>query len=335
MNSSGRGDPQSSGVASTRGRDWILGNTLPAAELPRHWSTSVSGRREGDTALEQSLDEAMARHAQAAAELEPRPSTPAEALSSGTLALSAPAQPGCSALVAPTRLSWKGMEVSDEFRRYAERVARGEELLPYRGQVLAQHSDAFPWGLGGRREPGRRGPRASRNPVWLLALGALLGAALVSGVRAAVVAGSDPHGPELTRAVSALEAERSSPPAPAQHLDPRSASGSVSHLLGHARLASTQPLPSAATSAAAAPAPRSATKRTSTPRQRSSTAARRSPARLNAPSTTGEAGHEASGGIGAALSPPPGALPFREEAAIFERAPANAPTALLLELPPF
>jgi hypothetical protein len=279
----------------------------------------------------------MERQAEAAVqtELERRPSTPApaaapaEPLSSGTLARSAPAWSSCSALVAPTSLSWKGMAVSDEFRRYAERVARGEELLPYRGQVLAQHSDAFPWGPEGRPERGRRGLRASRSPVWLLGLGALLGAALVSGVRAAVVAG---NGPELTRAVSALESERSTPPVPAQQLDPESARGSVSRLLGNAEVAFA---PSPPALAAAAPAPSSAVKRASPPRQRSNLAPRRPPMRLSAPSTLSAATAEAHGTAEAPLAPRPGTLPFREEAAIFERAPAPAPTALLLELAPF
>jgi len=46
----------------------------------------------------------------------------------------------------PTRLRWKGLDVSDEFRSYAERVARGEELPPFEGRVLAEPNAAFPWG---------------------------------------------------------------------------------------------------------------------------------------------------------------------------------------------
>src|SRR5688572_15157762 len=36
------------------------------------------------------------------------------------------------------RLRWKGLEVSDEFRTYADRVARGEDLPPFTGKILAE-----------------------------------------------------------------------------------------------------------------------------------------------------------------------------------------------------
>jgi hypothetical protein len=45
-----------------------------------------------------------------------------------------------------TRLRWKGLDVSDEFRNYAERVARGEDLPPFEGPVLAEPNPAFPFG---------------------------------------------------------------------------------------------------------------------------------------------------------------------------------------------
>jgi hypothetical protein len=45
-----------------------------------------------------------------------------------------------------TRLRWKGLDVSDEFRKYAERVARGEDLPPFEGPVLADPNAAFPFG---------------------------------------------------------------------------------------------------------------------------------------------------------------------------------------------
>src|SRR5262245_7363632 len=32
------------------------------------------------------------------------------------------------------RLRWKGLEVSEEFRSYADRVARGEDLPPFKGK---------------------------------------------------------------------------------------------------------------------------------------------------------------------------------------------------------
>ncbi len=46
----------------------------------------------------------------------------------------------------PTRLRWKGHDVSDEFREYAERIANGEDLPPFEGRVLAEPNPAFPWG---------------------------------------------------------------------------------------------------------------------------------------------------------------------------------------------
>jgi hypothetical protein len=46
----------------------------------------------------------------------------------------------------PARLSWRGVEVSDEFQDYAARVARGERLAPYRGIVLSRYTPSFPWG---------------------------------------------------------------------------------------------------------------------------------------------------------------------------------------------
>jgi len=58
------------------------------------------------------------------------------------------------------RLRWKGMDVSDEFRRYAERVAQGEDLPPYEGKILAEPHAKFPW------EPSER-KRASRKAVRL------------------------------------------------------------------------------------------------------------------------------------------------------------------------
>ena len=51
-----------------------------------------------------------------------------------------------------TRLRWKGLDVSEEFREYAERVARGEDLPPFEGRVLAEPNAAFPWGSLSRSE---------------------------------------------------------------------------------------------------------------------------------------------------------------------------------------
>ncbi|MEO8179103.1 MAG: hypothetical protein ABI895_09745 [Deltaproteobacteria bacterium] len=48
------------------------------------------------------------------------------------------------------RLRWKGLDVSEEFRRYADRVARGEDLPPFQGKILAEPDPAFPWNASDR-----------------------------------------------------------------------------------------------------------------------------------------------------------------------------------------
>lgn len=57
------------------------------------------------------------------------------------------------------KLRWKGLEVSDEFRSYAERVARGEDLPPYKGRILAEPDAAFPWEPAARKRAARKARR--------------------------------------------------------------------------------------------------------------------------------------------------------------------------------
>jgi hypothetical protein len=80
----------------------------------------------------------------------------------------------------PTRLNWKGLDVSDEFRAYAERVARGEDLPPFEGRVLAEPNPAFPWGPGaptasaaGRAGRTARDGRTGRAALWTSAVAVL------------------------------------------------------------------------------------------------------------------------------------------------------------------
>jgi hypothetical protein len=78
----------------------------------------------------------------------------------------------------PTRLRWKGLDVSDEFRNYAERVARGEDLPPFEGPVLAEPNPAFPFGPKPleREAPQERtagSGRASRIALWTSAAAVL------------------------------------------------------------------------------------------------------------------------------------------------------------------
>ncbi len=90
-----------------------------------------------------------------------------------------------------SRLMWRGLPVSDEFQRYAARVARGETLAPYRGQVLAGPCADFPWGAGGVLVAEES--RAQRSPLtagWLLSASALVVGVLGLGGVAAGMADS-------------------------------------------------------------------------------------------------------------------------------------------------
>jgi len=63
------------------------------------------------------------------------------------------------------KLRWKGLEVSDEFRSYAERVARGEDLPPYKGRILAEPDAAFPWEPAARKRAVRKARRL-QTALW-------------------------------------------------------------------------------------------------------------------------------------------------------------------------
>lgn len=97
----------------------------------------------------------------------------------------------------PTRLRWKGLDVSDEFRNYAERVARGEDLPPFEGPVLAQPNPAFPFGPAPVEQestqelPASPAGRASRVALWTSAalVLALLGWSLARTVDTEASAG--------------------------------------------------------------------------------------------------------------------------------------------------
>jgi len=81
----------------------------------------------------------------------------------------APKEGAPSALVTTKRgsgkLRWKGLEVSDEFRSYAERVARGEDLPPYKGRILAEPDAAFPWEPAARKRA-KRQARRLQTALW-------------------------------------------------------------------------------------------------------------------------------------------------------------------------
>lgn len=160
------------------------------------------------TSLERALDQAMDRQSEAARHRLPRRQRSAAAAEpAAQLALAD--QPGALQL-APARLRWRGIEVSDEFQRYAERVARGEDLPPWRGPILAEPCAEFPWGSAPVPRTGtERLPTTPVGAPWLRAAGALAVTSLlvVAGALAIVRARPDAR---LSSQISAA----STPPAP-------------------------------------------------------------------------------------------------------------------------
>lgn len=77
------------------------------------------------------------------------------------------------------RLRWKGLDVSDEFRSYAERVARGEDLPPFAGKILAEPDPAFPWDPTAQKRAARRALKQQ--------IGLWLGVAAFLGLSVAVL----------------------------------------------------------------------------------------------------------------------------------------------------
>lgn len=118
------------------------------------------------SSLERALDDAMERHSSAplGAQLVSH-AAPAHAVAS-TLAAQ-------GATIRLNRLHWNGVAVSDEFQHYAERVASGEELGPYRGRVLAPPHRDLPWSVAHPSQPrSRRRHLGAPLSKWLTALSA-------------------------------------------------------------------------------------------------------------------------------------------------------------------
>jgi hypothetical protein len=125
----------------------------------------LSGPGARGLSLEQLPEASLALVRQA--ELGPESETPAQP---------APLVRAADNEVALGRLHWRGRELSPEFHAYALRVARGENLEPFRGQLLAGESAASPWESVDSR------PLRSKTPrVVGLLLAALALAAVVSG----------------------------------------------------------------------------------------------------------------------------------------------------------
>jgi hypothetical protein len=183
---------------------------VPVPDYEAAWDSQWSG----STSLEKALDQATERYSLA---IQRRVAARhAESQSSQTTALTLASAPTGSALVAITRLRWRGMDVSDEFQRYAARVARGEVLAPYRGQVLARPCVDFPWGAEGRVEATMPLPRRSALKAgWLAGLGSLL-AVLGLGGTVTAISGDDAASLPPAWSVPAPSPERSveAPPGP-------------------------------------------------------------------------------------------------------------------------
>ena len=178
-------------------------------------------------------------------------------------------------------LSWRGLPLSDEFQQYALRVARGENLAPYRGPVLADGSQQLPWNESDARALRRKTRRGG---------GILLALAACVGVAAFVLPNLSPSEPyhaaesqsfelqpkapaptpteqALAAAAAALEPAATAPvePLPALRLPPPKPAVSVasSAPVVHAAPGATagaprRAAPASSASAAATPAPASA-----------------------------------------------------------------------------
>lgn len=146
-----------SGTSSPSGLDTTssLENALDQAIARRYGAASERGgkkRRNTPTAWPPAMRVEMAR-------------TPTERLPRlASTALAVPSRETALTVPAP-RLRWKGIEVSDEFQEYAARVARGEQLEPYRGPVLSQPTPEFPWNVAHERLslPPERASRVSQR----------------------------------------------------------------------------------------------------------------------------------------------------------------------------
>ncbi len=163
---------------------------------------------DSSSSLELALDQAIARRWASVQDrpgrkrrMSPYPAalgltyTPTPALPRATsTALTVPSRDTALAL-APTRLRWRGIEVSEEFQAYAARVARGEQLAPYRGPVLSRACAEFPWSAAPSAflPPPASPPvypergRALKTTLWVTAAMASIVGALGVGAGAASV----------------------------------------------------------------------------------------------------------------------------------------------------
>jgi hypothetical protein len=136
--------------------------------------------------------------------------------------------------VRPRQLSWNGVRVSDELQRYAACVARGEELAPYRGPVLARPDAMFPWSLRTTAAlPRVRTVEAPWSAWQVLVLGLLFVGVLIGGATSLLADDGGAHDASWDSAKaerSSVTAEQSAPEPRVQPAAARveSASGSSS-----------------------------------------------------------------------------------------------------------
>jgi hypothetical protein len=162
---------------------------------------------EGASSLEIALDRATERYRLGV--LEGRSMKRARANDVISTALVASRDTDSSAL--PARLQWRGIEVTPEFQAYAARVARGEELAPYRGAVLARSTPEFPWASfqrpperTERLEPPPFAARSLRHAAWLFGMAGAMLAAI--GIGAGAFNPTDDGGPRaIDSATGALK----------------------------------------------------------------------------------------------------------------------------------
>jgi hypothetical protein len=138
-------------------------------------STLSLEQRPSGPSLEQlteaSLVRAQLARAEDIEELDPASETPVQAAAIVRAATSE---------AALGRLHWRGRELSPEFHEYAQRVSRGENLAPFRGQLLASESLALPWDSVDALPLRSKAPRVVGLLVAALALVAIVSGGLAS-----------------------------------------------------------------------------------------------------------------------------------------------------------
>lgn len=174
----------------------------------------LSGPGPSGLSLEQLTEASLARAQLSNAdmqELSPASETPVQAAALVRAA---------SSEVALGRLHWRGRELSPEFHEYAQRICRGENLAPFRGQLLADESLGLPWESADSRPLRSKGPRVVGLLLTALALVAVVSGSLTSHEvssswrvpTAAALAATLPE-PELTIADPVSSMLSPSPPA--------------------------------------------------------------------------------------------------------------------------